>query len=190
MLRTNLSTRPFYNERAVLLALAAAGVLVAALTVFNVVRLTTLTREDRRLAGRVDATEQNVVRLHQQAARARSGIDRARLESVVGAAREANALIDQRTFSWTGLLNLLETTLPPDVRIESIVPVESKEGPMQVRLAILARRPEDVDAFVEQLEKSGAFREIVARTETTTPENLLEVTLQGVYAPKGPGAGG
>ena len=35
MLRTNLSTRPFYNERAVRAALAALGALALGLTVFN-----------------------------------------------------------------------------------------------------------------------------------------------------------
>ena len=35
MLRTNLSTRPFYNERAVHLLLALAAVIVLALTAFR-----------------------------------------------------------------------------------------------------------------------------------------------------------
>ena len=35
MLRTNLSTRPFYNERGVFSALLALAVIAAGLTVFN-----------------------------------------------------------------------------------------------------------------------------------------------------------
>ena len=36
--------------------------------------------------------------------------------------RQANELIDRRTFSWTELFNPFEATLPPDVRITSVRP--------------------------------------------------------------------
>jgi hypothetical protein len=42
VLRTNLSTRPFYNERAVHIAIGAAALLVLALTAINVFRMITL----------------------------------------------------------------------------------------------------------------------------------------------------
>jgi hypothetical protein len=184
MLRTNLATRPFYNERAVFLALGAVALVVAALTVFNVASLVRLTRTDQALSGRIAATEQQVVRLREQARRAQRSIDQKQLETVVAAAREANGLIDARTFSWTDLLNRLETTLPPDVRISSIRPVAANEDNLALRLVVLARRAEDVDAFETQLEKEAGFRDVVSLTETTTPEGLLEVTLQGQYYPK------
>lgn len=183
MLRTNLSTRPFYNERIVHLALAAAALVVVAFTVVNAVQLVTLTRQDRALAGRTERSEQKVAQLRQQAARARSGIDRAQLEAVVAAAREANTLIDQRTFSWTELLNRLENTLPADVRVESIKPVPQKDGQVEVRIVVAARRAEDIDAFIGGLEKLGGFARVMSEAETTTPEGLLQVALQGAYLP-------
>lgn len=186
MLRTNLATRPFYNERAVYLVLGAVALVVAALTIFNIVSLGHLTRRDRALSGRSAATEQQVVKLREQAKRAHSGIDRTQLEAVVAAAREANGLIDARTFSWTDLLNRLETTLPPDVRIASIRPVAAENDRLDLRLVVVARRAEDVDAFEVQLEKEAGFRDVVSLTEKTTPEGLLEVVLQGQYSPKTP----
>lgn len=183
MLRTNLSTKPFYNERLVWLALVGTAVLVAALTVFNVVRFVSLSAQDRRLVGTTRETEHTVVRLRQEAARARSGIDRRQLETVVKAAREANSLIDERTFSWTELLNRLETTLPPDVRIQAITPLDREDGPLRLRVVVLARRAEDVDAFADQLEKGGGFSDVISQAETTTTEGLLEVALEGQYTP-------
>ena len=38
-------------------------------------------------------------------------------------AREANRLIDQRTFSWTEFFNHIEETLPPDVMLTSVRPI-------------------------------------------------------------------
>ena len=49
MLRTNLSTRPFYNSRAVNVLLAAATVLVVAFTLFNATQITRLTVSQRSL---------------------------------------------------------------------------------------------------------------------------------------------
>ena len=43
MLRTNLSTRPFYNLRAVQVALGALALLVVVLTLLNLVQLIRLT---------------------------------------------------------------------------------------------------------------------------------------------------
>ncbi len=184
MLRTNLSTRPFYNERPVFLVLAAVALVVAALTVFNAYRLVYLTRSDRRLTSQVRATEQQVARMRDEARRAQSGIDQKQLEAVVAAAVEANGLIDARTFSWTALLNRLETTLPDEVRIASIRPVKTEERGLELRIVVRARRAEDVDTFVGQLEKEAGFRDVVSQAETTTPEGLLEVTLQGQYLGK------
>jgi len=193
MLRTNLSTRPFYNERLVYAVLAAAVVLVLALTAFNGLRLVTLTREQAALAGTVRSAEARVRQFEERARHARARVDRKQLESVVVAAREANRLIDQRTFSWTDLLNRLERTLPGDVKIQSIKPVPDEQGGLDVVMVVLSRRPEDVELFADQLERSGGFRDMVSRAETATTEGLLEVTLQGRYVaelPSQPATGG
>ena len=56
-LRTNLATRPFYNERAVQVLLVIAAIAVAAITVFNVRQLYALTSKDRALVAAADAAE-------------------------------------------------------------------------------------------------------------------------------------
>jgi hypothetical protein len=186
MLRTNLSTRPFYNERAVQLALGGAALLVVALTAFNVVQLRSLSGRQAQLVGRVGQAERQAAVLRSDAAQARRSVDRDRLEQVAAAAREANGLIGRRTFSWTELLNRLEATLPADVRIQSIRPVADKDGTLTVTLVVLGHRAEDVEQFVEQLEATGAFRHVYSRNESTDPKGLLEVSLEGHYLPEAP----
>lgn len=183
MLRTNLSTRPFYNERITYLLLGLAGILVLAFTVFNIVELRSLTVRHRQLLGRVVDEERRAATLRADAERARASVDRAQLETVAEAAREANGLIDQRTFSWTELLNRLEATLPPDVRIQSIRPSVDRDGVLTVALLALAHRVEDVEQFVEQMEKTGTFHHLISRSETTNAQGLLEVALEGQYLP-------
>jgi Tfp pilus assembly protein PilN len=185
MLRTNLSTRPFYNERLVQLALGASALLVLALTAFNVVQFRSLSDRHAQLLGRVGDAERQATTLRADAERARHSVDRAQLERVAAAAREANLLIDQRTFSWTDLLNRLEATLPDDVRIQSIRPATDKDGNLTVSMVVVGRRAEDIQQFIDQLGGTGAFRHLISRTESTNQQGLLEVILEGWYLPAG-----
>jgi Tfp pilus assembly protein PilN len=181
MLRTNLATRPFYNERPVYAVLVLGALLVALLTLFNVWELVSLSRRDAALRSRVEQAETDAARFRQEAARARASVDREQLEAVLEASREANGLIDQRVFSWTRLLNQLEETLPPDSRIRAIKQGTGDEG-LHIELVLLARRAEDVEAFVNSLEATASFQGVFTSLETVQEDGLLEVTLGGTYA--------
>ena len=81
------------------------------------------------------------------------------------AAREANALIDRRTFSWTELLNQFQSTLPPDVRIAGVQPQIDDEGRRLVQISVFSRRIEDLEEFMDALEKTGAFSGVLPRSD-------------------------
>ena len=185
MLRTNLATRPFYNERAVHAALAAIAAIVLAITALNVVWILTLSRHNTELSARINAERAEAERLTSEAARIRRTINKDELALVVNAAQEANALIDQRTFSWTEFFNLIESTLPPDVMLSSVRP-SFKDGITRVSMLVLGRRPEDVDEFMEKLEATGSFEEVNAASADWTDAGLKRVVIESVYAAQAP----
>jgi hypothetical protein len=180
VLRTNLSTRPFYNERSIHIAIGIAAVLISALTVWNIVRIVTLSRQNTELATRVNRDESEAAQLTKMAAEIRGKINREELTLVVESAREANALIDQRTFSWTAFFNRLESTMPPDVMLTSVRP-SVRDGVTRVRMTVLGRRAEDVDEFIEKLEATGAFEDVVPSQQDRTDEGLYRVAIESVY---------
>ena len=182
MLRGNLSTRPFYNERAVALGLVLFGILVAAMTAINIGRLVALSSRHAELRARTETSARRTAELRTEASRARASVDNASLDRVMRATREANLLIDRRTFSWTDLFNRLEATLPPDVRVTAIYP-SLNEGRFVVRFGVVARSVEQIDEFIEALEKNGGFSEVLAREERANDEDQIEGTLEGVYLP-------
>ena len=96
-------------------------------------------------------------------------------------ARQANDLIDRRTFSWTELFNRLETTLPPDVRITSVRPSLDRDRRIMLTITVLARSVDDVDAFMEQLEATGAFANLLSREERVTDSGQLVAVLETEY---------
>ena len=181
MLRTNLSTRPFYNERAIQWLLALAGVGVIALTLFNVGQIMVLSKRHSELSSRATAEETQARQLRSHAESVRQSIDPKQLDAISGAAREANLLIGQRLFSWTDLLNRLESTLPDDVRITAMRPRVEKDGSVTVVIALVGRRVEDIDRFMANLETNGAFVDVYSREETASEDGLRLATIEGRY---------
>ena len=183
MLRTNLSTKPFYNVRAVQIALGIVAGLVLAVTLFNVVQIVRLAASQRTLGAHATEAEAEAARLRGEAAQARAQVNPQELTVVANAAREANGIIDQRAFSWTSLFGQFESTLPPDVRITAVRPRLERSGTFVVAVAAQARRAEDLDAFVEALESKGAFRDVLAVQEQTNDAGLIEAVIEGTYVP-------
>jgi hypothetical protein len=183
LLRTNLATRPFYNERAVHALLSVVAVLALAVTTFNVVRITTLSKQERVLLARAGSAEAKARDLRADASRTRARIDPKQLEALTTEVREANLIIDRRVFSWTELFNRFEATLPSDVRIASIRPRVDKSGAVQVVTQVIAKRAEDIDAFIENLEKQGAFEGLLSREDYVDERGEIRATLEGRYLP-------
>lgn len=181
MLRSNLSTRPFYNDRGVRAVVAAVALVALALTAFNVGRIWWLRVESGDLRQQSERNEALAGDLRQKAQAIRQSLNRQELAVVQSAAREANQLIDRRAFSWTDLFNRFETTLPPDVRLMSVQPQIDDDGQMLVALTVISRRVEDLDQFIEALEQTGAFRDVLMRQEQAEEDGTRRSVLQGYY---------
>jgi type IV pilus assembly protein PilN len=180
MLKSNLATRPFYNERAIHVLVAVAAAIVLLITVLNVSRVVTLSRHSTELSAKTSTARAEAVRLSTEATRIRRTINKDELALIVGAAEEANALIDQRTFSWTEFFNQIEATIPPDVMLTSVRP-SFKDGVTHVSMIVLAKKPADVDEFVEKLEATGAFENPLATNSELTDDGLQRATIHSEY---------
>ena len=181
MLRTNLATRPFYNERVVQVIVGTVAAVVIAFTLFNVIELVRLSASQSRLGSHAADAEREAARLRGEASRIRTQIDPRELEAVSLAAREANGIIDRRAFSWTELFRRFEQTLPPDVRIKAVQP-RLEKGVFIVAVVAQARRVEDLDTFIEALEGAGAFSNVRPVEESTNADGLIEAAIEGIYA--------
>ena len=181
MLRTNLSTRPFYNIRAVQVLLGAFAALVILMTMVNVVKLVGLATSQRSLGARAVQARTEATRLRADAARVRSQVDAKELEVVSVAAREANSIIGMRAFSWSDLLAQFETTLPENVRITAVQPRLERDGRFIIGMRVEARQTADLEKFLDALEMTGAFHNVLPTDEQATSDGLLEAVIEGLY---------
>lgn len=183
MLRTNLATRPFYNTRVVQAVLGVLVIVVALLTILNVVQLVRLNLSERELGARAGEAEVEAARLRADAQRIRGQIDTAELAQVATAAEEANAIIDQRAFSWTELMVRLEETLPESVRMTRLQPRIDDDGRFVLSVRVRARRVPDLEMFLDALEQTNVFHEVLATEERVAQDGLVDALVEGVYEP-------
>ncbi len=184
MIRTNLSTRPFYNARAVHLALALVAVVAVAASAFNASSLVRFSRSDTELALQATRDEAKAAELRAGAAAQRAGVNPRQMEAAFGQAREANDLIDRRTFSWTALLNQFETTLPDNARIVAIRPRVDKDRGIVLAVTVLAVDVTDLGRFMENLVATGEFTGLLSREEHPTESGQLQASIEAVYRPR------
>ena len=180
MLRTNLSTRPFYNERAVYAVAAVAAVVVLAVTAWQAVRVVRLSKYKTELNTAIRRDRNEAEAKIREADQIRRGLNQKELADVSVAAKEANELIERRTFSWTGLFNQLEATLPDDVMLIGVRP-EFKDGETKVNLDLQGRQTDDIDAFWDHLDKVGAFHDISWSAVDVGEDGLHKVQMKAVY---------
>ena len=183
MLRTNLSTRPFYNIRAVQ---AAARRLRGARHPVDDVQ-----RDQSAAAGRPVSARwapapckrrTDATRLRARCGpRARAG-GRQGTRGRVGRRREKpTSIIDMRAFSWTDLLAQFETTLPENVRITAVQPRLERDGRFIIGMRVEARQIGDLEKFLDALEMTGAFHNVLTTDEQATDDGLLEAVIEGSY---------
>lgn len=180
MLRTNLATRPFYNERAVYVVLGVVALLGLAVLVALALRIVELSEWNTELTREAEQTELKRVDLSMRAAEVQRAVSPQALEEVAASAREANTLIDHRVFSWTQFFNRVETTLPPDVMLTEVRPDISPES-VEVSMLVVGRALEGITGFIDALEESGAFADVLNRSSELTDGGMYQAVLRGRY---------
>jgi Tfp pilus assembly protein PilN len=146
----NLATRPVRNRKFYILSrniLTGGLVVLLGLTAFAAVkyglqtaRLKASLAETSRL---VDAAGQEQKRLSADVDKEeKAGRDKADL---------INAIIVQKSFSWTGFLSELEAALPDSLYITSLVPNFSGDRTVNLRIRVVSGGLDDLLAFLNNL---------------------------------------
>jgi hypothetical protein len=187
MLRGNLSTRPFYNDRLVAVVIGLIALVAVGLTALNVTEILSLSSRRAAVQARLDGMRAEAEAIRARAAAEERTVGPADLSRLASSTREANTLIAARTFSWTTLLGLLEETLPLDVRLVQVAP-DFEEDRLILSLSIVAREYADADAFIDALDATGAFARVAPSSTDFQDNGTVAVLLTAEYSEPGPSA--
>lgn len=182
MLRTNLSSRPFYNERLATFIIGVVGVVAVAVLVVSVQQVVSLSSTRTRLRAQTARDDAAASRADAQSIELQKQINNKSLRGLALSTQEANKLIDERTFSWTVFFGLIEKTLPNDVRVVSVAPVTDKTG-FLVTMTVVSKRTEDLATFIGSLQGTGAFYDVLPRQEDATDDGNRRTSLEARYLP-------
>jgi len=174
----NLATRPFYNERAVHLVVAALGLAIVAILALEVVRFVALSRAHGELTLAAETAEGEAAAVSTRTARLEREMPPDATATLLVAAEEVNRLIEQRLFSWTAFFNVIEQTLPAGVMLTAVRPDADEEG-TSVDLAVIGRTVADIEEFIRRLEETGVFADVLARQGELNEEGMYRVQLRG-----------
>lgn len=180
MLRMNLATKPFYNERTVHLCLGVIGALGLALLVSGGLKMASLARHSTEMGIRTDQAARVRAELTGSTKELQKEMAPGVLDSLADATREANELIDRRVFSWTAFFNRLESTLPADVMVTELRP-EIDDGAVSVSMGVVGRDLNAISDFVVSLEGSGAFSEVLNRQAELMDDGMYRAMIRGRY---------
>ena len=182
MLRTNLSSRPFYNERLTSFVIAVAGVAAVVLAVVCVQQIVSLSATRTRLNAQIESDQAASGRADTETMALQHAINNKALKGLAISTEQANALIDERTFSWTVFFGLVEKTLPNDVRVLSVAPIIDKNGVLVV-MTVVSKRPDDLAAFIDNMQGTGAFYDVLPRQEDSTDDGMRRTIVEARYLP-------
>jgi Tfp pilus assembly protein PilN len=189
MIGTNLSTRPFYNVRAVRAVLGLVALLVAVVTVVNIARVVSLRASEGTLSARATDALEDANSLRAEALSMRAQIDPRELEAIAAAARDANEVLERRAFSWSVFLGQLEATLPDDVRVTAVQPyVEG--GAVQVSMVVEAQSAEHLAEFMDALEDQSTFTSVLPPETRNAADGIIDATIVARYIPPAPAGRG
>jgi hypothetical protein len=180
MLKGNLSTRPFYNERLVAVLIMVGLLIGLGLTAFNVTTIYQLSAERTRQRADQERVAAEAAKSRASATALQSSLDRSNVLLLASETNEANTLIDQRTFSWTAFFGLVERTLPLDARLISVAPRVDR-GVFMIVMQINMKRPEDLETFMDSLTGTGSFYDLLPGEMQRNEDGLFIATLSGGY---------
>ena len=180
MLKINLATRPFYNERAVHVVLVLLGTGALVLMGLAGERIFELSKNHAEITRAAEASEALVGMVTQETRSLEENVSEVELEALRLSAAEANQLIDQRVFSWTELFNVIERTLPNQVMLTGLRPTGNADN-VSLVIGVIGERVADIEEFIEQLEASGSVRNVLARQEQRTEDGMYSAQLTGEF---------
>jgi Tfp pilus assembly protein PilN len=184
-LHLNLASRPFRDYRPLYAVVVVVSLLIAFLMLNNI---DTYYRDWRETTNTRDEIARIVAQAEQERRRgelAQKQIGAIDLTTLDRQAKFVNAHLAERAFSWSELLERLESTLPRDVRITSIAPTFSNDGTVQLTLQAEAKESDGMLETITRFQSSAWFAKPFPSSEQNTGE-VFRFGLSVQYKPSIP----
>ena len=181
----NLASRPYRDYRPVYAVVVVMSLLTAFLMLNNIETYYRYVHETKSTRAKIAQGEEQT-RLEgqrQESARTRlQGLDLARLDDQT---RFINAKLAERAFSWSRLLDELESILADDVRLLAITPAFDDQDAGRIRLALSfqAKSADGMITTINRMNLDPQFSDAFPDSETQDENGGYQFVLSAKYQP-------
>jgi type IV pilus assembly protein PilN len=183
VLHPNLASRPYRDYRPVWALAAAVLLLTGALFAYNVQtawRYFATTQETRAEIG---ALEEEIAKERARAADARQALEGYDTATLRKRSMFVNDRIAERAFSWSGLLDDLESVVPNDVRLVRLNPNPADTGGYVISMDCFAKTDEGMVDFIRALFANPKFARPTPTLESVAEGGTYRFSLNVHYQP-------
>jgi hypothetical protein len=162
----NLAARPYRDYRPVYAVVVAVSLLTAFLMLNNIETYYRYIHETETTRAKIAAVEAEAQkeRQHEQVVRQRlAGLDLQRLDLQ---AKFVNARLEQRAFSWSTLLDELESVLADDVRLTSVAPTFNEDRTIDLALQFQSKSADGMITTINRMNADPEFRDPFPSSES------------------------
>ncbi|HVE70062.1 MAG TPA: hypothetical protein VNI54_01740 [Thermoanaerobaculia bacterium] len=180
----NLAARPYRDYRPVYAVVVVLSLLTAFLMLNNVdtyLRYVHETKSTRAEIAQIEEQTRVETRKEQEAKGRLKGLDLAHLDAQT---RFINAKLAERAFSWSRLLDELESILANDVRLLSVGPRFTDEGDIQLTLNFQSKSANGMMTTINRMNAHPQFKEAFPTTESQDDTGIFSFDLAVTYLPE------
>jgi type IV pilus assembly protein PilN len=182
-LHLNLASRPYRDYRPVYATVVVMSLLAAFLMLNNVETYYRYTRETRTTRAKIAALEAQTQREREREQSVQQRIKGLDLGRLGAQTKFVNAKLAERAFSWSSLLDELESVLAEDVRLLSVAPRFNPDGTIQLSLEFRSKTADGMIRTINRMHADPQFRNPFPSSQSVVPEGGYAFQLTVEYVP-------
>jgi type IV pilus assembly protein PilN len=179
----NLAARPYRDYRPVYAVVVVMSLLTAFLMLNNVETYYRYIHETRNTRAKIASVEAEAQRERENAAKVEQRLKSIDVAHLDAQTQFVNAKLAERAFSWSALLDQLETILIDDVRLVSVTPSFSEEGEITLALSFQSKSADGLITTLNRMNDDPHFRNPFPSNETQLTDGQFQFTLTSGYLP-------
>ena len=179
----NLAARPYRDYRPVYAVVVVVSLITAYLMLGNFGAYYDYVHDTRDTRTGIAKIERETSQERERADMVERRLAALDLRLLDDQTRFVNAKLRERSFSWSVLLDRLESILPNDVRIMSVAPAFAPDGSVTLALAFESKSGEGMLTTLGNLQKDPRFAKPFPHSERTVQSGLYVFDIGVQYFP-------
>jgi hypothetical protein len=153
----NLAARPYRDYRPVYAVVVLLSLATAFLMLNNIETWYRYKHDTRSTSGRIQQIESKITQERQRKEIAERQLRNLDLATLDAQTHFVNAKLSERAFSWSALLDELESVLAQDVRLVSVTPTFNGDGTISLVLSFEAKGPNGMIVTINRMNADPQF---------------------------------